>query len=384
MKASLAIANIVAEPLKFLGACLVVTLAALVAYLIGGPLGAQFKSIGQLERNLDVDLIVSKKIDPDPQSILMASLGFAYTKLSHELEFELLRYSDIIAIQPIVNPRQRSGLDWNWSGGETTKETLYVFEQTNKGLGVPSNFSPEVKELLRTPGVVVRSHRISQSNNSSEYVYVNDLKLGVVSVPPEDIMNLSGVIVSKRTAELIGSINKSSAPDMILILVKPGVDAQKLGVAIEMNYANYKVEVSTPEGRASSLGATFMRTSMRGFLIANLITLLFVCVITGLTLRSLLLSYKEQFGCLRALGVTKFSMSSIAMELSLYVVLVSIGATLIGAYCMMYTFRYFHIPFSPPSQMIFAVAGFQVLVGFSSGLIAVKSLVKIEPVELLR
>ncbi|MDB5972575.1 MAG: transporter permease [Hydrocarboniphaga sp.] len=126
----------------------------------------------------------------------------------------------------------------------------------------------------------------------------------------------------------------------------------------------------------SGVGAGFLFSSMLGLVIG--------IVITSQTLRGVILGSLREYATFRAIGVPARRLSAVILEQSLWIGLCGALATLVLSAVASLLARSFYIPLTLTPWAIVSAALLSIATAVMSGLLALRELYRLEPVELLR
>lgn len=383
---SLAQSNIEHSWRKFLAASVVLAGVSVLLYLMAGPLLAKIDSIGEIEREINSDLIISVRINSNASDLLAASSGFNLTYMDPVVETKALLHPNVAYIEPVYNLRALSSKYWTLPNTQKFREIFHLVNTDPNSMNFPKTMAEDFKDVLNIPGNIVLTSNKAESYgvNLQSKIKSQSNVLTVSGITNNFSQGTSAVFVSQQTATMIGEELQSNFAEIFLVRLHDDTRLIETKLELTQLINDRTIVVSTPENRAKFLGWNFILNNLKGLLVANLLAVIVICLIAGQTLRALLLTYSSEFGALRALGIKNKELSRIAMEQAFWLGVFSLALSLILAAGLKFWFEQQDIYFLLPLWLVVSVSITIMLVAFLSGIFSLSALLKVDPIELLR
>ena len=383
---TLAQSNIEHSWRKFFAASAVLAGVSILFYLMAGPLLAKIDSIGEIEREINADLIITMKIESNARDLIAASSEFNVSYLNPIIETKTLLHPNISNVEPVYNIRSRSSDFWKLPNLQMSKVVFHIVNTDPNSMNFPETMNEDFKGILSIPG-----NAVITSNKAKNYgvklgskIESKNNSLTIAGISNDFSQGTSAIFISKQTATMIGEDQQTVFAQVYLVELNDTKSLDETRLQLYELLDDENITISTPENRAKFLGWNFILSNLRGLLIANLVAMIVICLIAGQTMRSLLLTYSSEFGALRALGINNGELARIAMEQAFWLGLFSLALSLIFTMFLKYWFEHQGIYFLLPLWLVISVSITTILIAFLSGVFSLSALLKVDPIELLR
>lgn len=372
---SLARSSLIYEWKRYLAAVFALGFSALLIYIQTGLMLGWSLSMTAILNNSQADLWVSHK---DLKSF-ESSAG-----INARNEYYLRLHPEIVSVKQYL---------FTWGMGKTDSgESIWsplfgVDTNKREGLLMPVSFMNEFAKLLDEPLTIVIDRSLSKNLDLQvgDYTEINKKRVKVVGITDGYKNDRSGFIfTSDFTFRHLASWTWVR---YLLIRIKDPSRADE--VAAELNNArldNAKIKVWTKNSLfwKSQQWQLFQSPSSLTFIFLSLLALFIGIAITNQSLRSAILASLKEYAALRALGVSKRSLSMVVLEQAFWIGM----AGLVLAWILTYIFSciavYYRLAFQLPIWFILVSTLVLILVALISGLLSLMVLYKTEPAELLR
>lgn len=372
---SLARASLIYEWRKYLAAVFALGFSALLIYIQIGLMFGYAMSMTAILNNSQADLWITDS--------KLKIFGYS-SGVETKNEYYLRMNPEVVSISPYLS---------YWCNGKTEEgERIYanlfgVNTDKKRCLLMSPEFLDEFAEKLNEPMSVVidRSFSRNLNLNVGDYTELNRKRVKIIGIT-DGYRNDSGGFVFAS----IDTFNQMSYYRWVqFMMIKIRDPKMAETVANEINnspWKNSKIKAWTKEQLFWHSQKWLILESPIGltFIFLSLFALFIGIVITNQSLRSAILSSLKEYAALRALGVSKGSLSMVVLEQALWVG----AAGLVFAWIVTYGFSYiavsYKFPFSIPLWFLIASTIVLMIVALISGLLSLMVLYKTEPAELLR
>lgn len=382
---SLARANLLHDKRHHATAVIVLMLTgALMVCQLGFVFGYS-KSANELQQQLPADLIVSQRHSDGTPNLR--------AKLSPQLLTLIAQHAAVERVEPWSNsngyakwqPFDPQLLNERRGTQATEFVVMRVLDPSEYSLNFPKKLSTNIRRILTVPFTVVLPQSTARELGVSvgELALLNGHRVRVGAVVP----GFSGgykstVFLSPQTQQLV-----SSNRDPSLFLVKLAVSAQPLVTQHQLNQhlQPHGLIATQP---AQTDGFTGWANLFRGYgrvLISSAIfSLLIGCGIASQTLRNAMLGQQREFAALRALGVSRWQLSLVALEHAWWTGLVSIPLTIVLAFIVQWLAGWFDVVIHITAFLLWLCTGLLLGVAMLAGVFALTAVFRTQPAEMLR
>ena len=286
--------------------------------------------------------------------------------------------------------------DADWRSGESTRVSVSLvgLEADGRSMACPQSMRAELCDRLSEPMAVLidRGDLDKLHTAIGRYAEVNGHRVHVVGVT-SGLRSIGSAYVFASAATEHRLADRGAAADasgdttsFVLLKLRPGVDAMEVREQLQnlMRRSVYRVwtsaELSSQSQRywllESGVGAGFLFSSSLGLIIG--------IVVTSQTLRSVILASLREYATFRAIGVPARRLGMVIVEQALWIGILGALTTLLLAAAAHAIAQALYVPLTLSPWAIAAAAILSVATAVLSGLLALRELYRVEPVELLR
>jgi putative ABC transport system permease protein len=375
---SLARAGLLYEWRRYVAAVLALAFSTLLIHAqIGIVLGWFFCMAGFLE-NSSADLWVSA---PDVKSYDQA------TRFSKANELYARSNSEVFSVEPQV-------CCWGeMNAGLTGKVYCQLFaldRDTDSNMLMSRDFIKEFGVALDEPGAVVLEDtcRTKFGLNVGDSIELNRKRVKVVGFTDAfKGANWHGVDCVRGVSSMTTALRLDKLDYYMYLLVKLKDPSKAEQVRDEMNAAHKgKLKVWTRKDLfwGSQRYWLFESKQNSQIIFSTILSALIGIVITNQSLRSAILASIRDYAAIRALGVSRRSLSMVVLEQAFWVGVLGLALGLLMTFGLTFVTHRMRIAFEIPFWLPLISAPFIILTSLVSGLLALMVLYKTQPAELLR
>ena len=289
-----------------------------VVYLLLGVTSATYLNLAANERQLDFHLLVAGESErADRRYSVRATIPI-------DIETELFVHSNVQAVTPLMRTRQRLQLEvLNAPNGASrlfvTGVSLSPYE-----ISLPRPLVGAGRDQLARPGSLILSER-DKDRTGFALGDVIETDRGMVKIAgiAGGPMARSSSYVSLQTLQLLGGASSAVTPShyraLLIRLEDPSL------VSVTQDQMKQRLEplglvVLTLEETINEATFQALRDNpmLRDLMIAAAVGAFIALLIVTQTLRAAILSQREQFAALRALGVSRWRLSAVALEMAFW------------------------------------------------------------------
>ncbi|MEP3071585.1 FtsX-like permease family protein [Maricaulis sp.] len=377
---SLAIANIETDWRRHAAAISVLVMAGLLIVFQAGMALGEWRGLGAFERQLRADIVIIRTPGENAHRFEM----FVNSVPLH-LEGQVWLHPNVERVEAFG--QERVLLNWPEGDGEgTARISGRVIDPSPDSLSFPAGFSDRLRTILATPGQLVMTRQIAERLGLEAGDYLPFYEVGVRVGAVFDSNMFAGVFMSRETVQLLGEASRTRPPSAFLVrLHEPALRDATLA---ELNTAlsRHGLSAITPADMVIQTSLTELadQDSSRNMMISGAFAVLIAMAIAAQTLRNAVISQREEFAALRALGVGAWRIALIAMEQALWTGITACALTISGGFVlkMVMTGRGGAFVLSPGLIGLIAI----ILIGISllAGLLSLSAVTKSRPTALLR
>lgn len=292
-----------------------------------------------------------------------------------------------------VEPLQLSISEWRTPNGRKVSLLLVGVDCSPASLGFPRDLPPAFREALRRPGTVVVDQadlrKLGLEGPQERSAEINGRKMDVVGVATGfRYLGLAIAFVSAATFYEARVDQGSGVMDGVsyyLVGLRPGADVEKIRGKLQSSAESLIRVVSPGEFSALSQSYWLLETGTgAGILFSTLLGLLVGISITSQTLRSAILSSLREYATLRALGIPLTALRAVVLEQSFWIGVVGLAITFVVAGVVFWIAALAQVAIAITWWAVSGTAVLMLAVSLLSGFLALGSLFKSEPAELLR
>ncbi len=358
------------ERQRFLPAVLAVAFSALLIVLQAGLLLGFFSLKSVPIDRASADLWVSH---PDVPSV---DLGRPIPE----------RWLERVAAQPEVaraEPYVLAPLTLNRADGRTETCLLIGSRLDGDALGPVRDLTPQLRRALTEPGTLVTDETIT-SGPGDDVAEVRGQRVRLVGrVPGLKGLGVAYLFCSLETARMLGVGLRPDEVNFVLARLRDPADAAAVAQRLQ---DRYEMAAFTREQFSADTRLYWLTKTQAGTATAwtALIGLVIGAVITGQILYAVTLSYRREYAVLRALGIPRWRLASSVLTQAFWVGCAGLVIATAGTVCMTRLAAALGITVLTPPWLLAAGGLITLAMAVLSSLTALRSLWRIEPVELLR
>ncbi|MEO1039863.1 MAG: ABC transporter permease [Pseudomonadota bacterium] len=363
----------------------------LIFHQVGGVVG-QWRTLGVVEREVTADLVIGAASSANrPMNPLGPRTPPGVRPLT-------LTHPNVAYIEGY----QHWGGRASYRGLTTDRPRLIDLDLSERSLMFPRSVPPETRELLARSGVVA----VNQS-----FANRFDVKLGDVETIDDELVQIVAILnVYEGLGAIIlrgPSMSVSTGPSMQQV---ESVLQRELGVSfgfsddrglllklqdpsiVEETAAELRtllprsVRVLSPEQLITATGLAQLANDrrIRSFLVTAAFTVLICAIIAAQTLRGAILTHRDQYGALMALGISRWRLVRTAMETALWIGVLSSVLAVSGGFVMAGILDALGTNFALTFEVVAATLALLMIISFIAGLASLGALMRVSPAALLR
>ena len=379
--ASLARKNIGHEWRRFLAAISILVLAGLLIYLQIGMVLSMWNGFGALERDSGADLVVRHSLTLDSE----AGRENFQRSLSPAVESALWVHPNVQAVERSSYNQANISLTEN---GTPENLSFRVLNVGTNSLAFPKTLGEQSRQIMETPGYIIVT-----KNTARQFGFIlddlidhekGDLRVGGIfdgSFGPW----ING-LMSTGTAELIEQGNNSGPVNSYLVGLKDPAKGELTKQQLETMLARHRVRVVTPGKSAIDTGFSEILKfgPVRSFFISSAFAVFIAIVIVVQTMRSAIQAQRTEFASLRALGISRWRMSLIAMEQAFWTGIISCAFAFSIAQILQLWLANIGLEMTFSQSLVIGVSLMIMIIALMAGLISLTAVLRVRPAELLR
>lgn len=376
-RVSLARSTLLYEWKRYLAAALAVAFSGLLVLVQMGLLLGMFGSVSTIIDQARADLWV---VEGRTESFDLAR------PMPDRYEMSVRAHPQVEAVQALL---YEIG-DWRRPDGG--KVTVYVagLDVSRQSLSLPHTFDERLRNALRLTGTVVidRADAVKLGVGIGDKAEVNGYGLMVVGLT-QGMQAIGGanVFVSMSTASALslGSLEQAQRPYLLVKLRDPSL-REVVQAELQPSGENPPYRVFTPAelSRKSEVYWLLESGAGAGFGFSSLLALAVGIAITSATLRGAILSSLREYATLRALGASVSTLRAVVLEQSFWVGVAGLILTGLLTAVIADIAAWIKVPFEAPWWSLLFTIVFTLTLALSSGFLALRSLYRTEPADLLR
>lgn len=377
---SLAIANIETDWRRHAAAISVLVMAGLLIVFQAGMALGQWQVLGAFERQLRADIMIIRTPGANAHRFEMFT-----NSVPLHLEGQAWLHPNVERVEAFG--REQVRLNWPEGDGEGTARIFgHVTDPAPDSLSFPAAFSDELRAVLATPGQLVIRRPIAERLGLEVGDYLPFYEVGIQVGAVFDSNMFAGVFMSRETVQLLGESARARPPNAFLIRLREPALRDATLMELNASLSLHGLTAITPADMViqTSLAELADQDASRNMMISGAFAVLIAMAIAAQTLRNAVISQREEFAALRALGVGAWRIALIAMEQALWTGITASALTISAGFVlrMVMTGRGGAFVLSP--ELIGFIA--LVLIGISllAGLLSLSAVTKSRPTALLR
>ena len=363
----------------------------LIFHQVGGVLG-QWRTLGVVEREVSADLVIAAARQPNaPFQSLNASIpgGVRASALTHP---------NVAYIEGFNLPLRR--VDYADMAGLDRPRRLDI-DLSERSLMFPRSVPDETRQLLAGSGVVAVNRAFARRFD----VALGDIE--IIGDEPVQIVAILNVYEGMGPAILRAPPLGAQGPNLqqveaVLLRefgVSIGVTADR-GLLLKLHDPTIadrtaaelrtllprSISVLSPEQLivAAGLAQLSNNARVRAFFITAAFTILICSIIAAQTLRGAILTHRDQYGALMALGVSRWRLVCTAMETAFWVGALSSVLAVSVAFVMARVLQGLGTNFALTLEVVLGTVALLMVISFIAGLASLGALMRVAPAALLR
>lgn len=377
---SLAIANIETDWRRHAAAISVLVMAGLLIVFQAGMALGQWQALGAFERQLQADAVIIRTPGANAHRMdVYANL------VPLHLEGQAWLHPNVEQVD-VYRP-ERVLLSWPEVDGEGIARIFgRIVDPSPDSLSFPASFSGKLRTILTTPGQLVMTRQVAERLGLEVGDYLPFYDVGVQVGAVFDSSVFEGVFMSRETAQLLGESSRALPPIAFLIRLREPALRDTTLAELNATLSRHGLSAITPAEMIAQTSLTELanQPASRNMMISGAFAVLIAMAIAAQTLRNAVISQREEFAALRALGVGAWRIALIAMEQALWTGITACALTISGGFVlkMVMTGRGGAFVLSPGLIGLIAI----ILIGISllAGLLSLSAVTKSRPTALLR
>jgi putative ABC transport system permease protein len=283
--------------------------------------------------------------------------------------------------------------DADWRSGDHTRVAVSLVGLTpdTRSIACPRPMRDSLcSQLIQPMSVLVDRGDLDKLGTAvGKLAEVNGHRVRVIGVT-SGLRSIGSayIFASQQTERTLGERAREPDDPVTFVLLKllAGADALQVRDQLQslMHRSVYRVWTA-PEFSMQSQRYWLLESGVgAGFLFSSMLGLVIGIVITSQTLRAVILGSLREYATFRAIGVPARKLSAVILEQSLWIGLVGALATVLLSVVASVLARSLYIPLSLNAWAIVSAAILSIATAMLSGLLALRELYRLEPVELLR
>lgn len=375
---SLARAMLRYEWKRFLPALLAVAFAGTLVLVQIGLLLGMFSTVSTVVDRSRADLWVGFPNTPS------FDLGRG---ISLRQESILRLHPDVAAVEPMV----MGYADWRGPRGTPVSAVIIGLDIHERSLGVPKTFSSALRQALQEPDAIVVDE-IDIDKLGARLGEVGEIngKRAKIAGLTSGFRNIGGAYIfcSVSTAwRIMGMLGLE--PDFstyLLVKLRHPSRAERVRDDLQPPGERPPFSVWTSEEFSTRSQMYWLTESGAGasFGFSSLLALIVGIVITSQTLIAAVISSLREYATLRALGVARRALALVVLEQSFWIGLLGLAVAGLLTFLVWALAVTYDIDMVLPWWSIAATVIVTLAVALGSGLLALRTLFRLEPAELLR
>ena len=357
----------------------------LIFHQVGGVLG-RWHSLGEIQREMSADLAVGLASEADRIARPLSR------PLPGGVEAVVLTHPNVDFTEPyrhLIGSIPFAGLP------SLEHPNLVFIDPSERSLLFPKSAPAELRDLLSASGLVA----VNESFARRYGVALGDIeafgeeRLQIAAVLP--LYESQGPVVFRAPPQAVSPVGPESIINMRRVL-----NRQNGGLLIRLHDPSRfeqtaaelrsmlprSVRVLTPDGLvvANNIALLLQERDIRSSFITAAFTILISALIATQTLRGAILTHRDQYGALMALGVSRWRLVRTAMETAFWIGALSIALSTSGALIMERAMVALGTRFALTTEVILVTAGLLMVISFIAGLASLGALLRVAPAALLR
>ncbi len=279
---------------------------------------------------------------------------------------------------------------WTKPGGGTALCVVVGSRLEDDALGRIDALTPEMRARLTEPNsVVIDTSELTNLGveGVNDYAEINKHPVRIVGLV-ENIRSLAGpyIFCSESTARnLLRHLLPIHQSTYILGKVRPSADAEAIVSEINERYIDDMSAFTTRQFSWHTRKHWLIKTKAGVALgYAALLGLLVGMVVTSQTLYAATTASAREYAILLALGIPRWRVAMSVLVQSFYVGLVGVLLAGPSIYLLFEGAKYLDVYLTLPTWLLVGTSGITILMAVISGMLALRSVQKIEPMQLLR
>ncbi len=373
---SLARANLGFEWRRTLTAISVLTLSGVLIYLQMGIMLGGWQSLGAFTRELNADLVIRPIERPGRWNNRFVDEGA----------------KDDVWLHPNVKQMEPVGMDFSRLrfrfNGERERIRIMTINTLPNSMTMPISFTKEAKTLLNIPGniLISRKYATKVGIQLGDQLKTDGMDITVAGIFAGKLKNQPG-FSSAATLALAGDSGpKLDFTMMLLVKLKDQSQLKKTQGELSALLASRNLRAIPPTEmiRKTSLKELKDRPELRGFFFAAGLAIFVALAVVVQTLRAAILAQRTQFGCLRALGVSRWCISGIALEQAFWTGVLSTAIAFSATLVLQVMLSGKGVTLIITPTLVALVSIGTIVIAIFGGLISLTAVLGVKPADLLR
>jgi putative ABC transport system permease protein len=373
---SLARAGLLYEWRRYLAAVMALAFSALLIYIQTGLMLGFSLSMTAILNNSVADIWVS---DQNLKTFEWSG------GIDPRLEYYLRMNPEVVSVKTFM----RGYCSGKTYEGEMIWVPVFGIETDKDCLLMPPEFVEEFGVVLDEPMSIVVDKSLARNLNLKidDYTEISNKRVKIVGITDGYKNDRGGFVFASDTTFQYLTPSWGRSVQYLLIKIKNPEKAEQ--VVEELTKAigkTPKVKIWTKQNLfwKSQKWQLLESPNSLTFIFLSILALFIGVAITNQSLRSAILASLKEYAALRALGVSKFSLSLVILEQSFWVGLSGLFSAWILTVIFSYIAVYYKLAFKVPLWFVLISTLALLLVSLVSGLLSLMVLYKTEPAELLR
>lgn len=360
----------------------------LIFHQVGGVLG-RWNSLGEFQREVTADLAIGAVSET---ARVTRPLGQA---LPGGVEAVVLTHPNVDFTEPYRHP---FGSIPFADLPRLEHPRLVFIDPSERSLMFPKSAPDELRDLLRASGVVAVNTTFARRFDVAlgDIEAFGDEQLQIAAILP--LYESQGPLVFR--APVAGGAPGAFGRTTIGLGVGVFVHRSGGGLLLRLRDRSQfeqtaaelrsmlprSVRVLTPDELvvANNTAQLLQEDEIRSSFITAAFTILISALIATQTLRGAILTHRDQYGALMALGVSRWRLVRTAMETAFWIGALSIALSTSGALIMERVMEALGTRFALTTEVILVTAGLLMVISFIAGLASLGALMRVAPAALLR
>lgn len=373
---SLARAGLLYEWRRYLAAVMALAFSALLIYIQTGLMLGFSLSMTAILNNSVADIWVS---DHNLKSFEWGS------GIDSKLEYYIRMNPEVVSVKQFM----RAYCSAKTYDGEVIWCPLFGIETDDDCLLMPPEFIEEFGTALNEPMSVVVDKSFAKNINLKvdDYTEINNKRVKIVGITDGYKNDRGGFVFASDTTFQYITNPWSRLTQYLLIKIKNPEKADQVVEELTASLGkNTKTKIWTKKSLfwKSQKWQLLESPNSLTFIFLSLLAIFIGVAITNQSLRSAILASLKEYAALRALGVSKFSLSLVILEQSFWVGVAGLFSAWVFTIIFSYIAVYYKLAFKVPLWFVLISTAILIMVSLISGLLSLMVLYKTEPAELLR